>query len=66
MAMFKIYTDAKGEYRWRLQADNYRIVADSGEGYKNKEDCKAGIDIVKTQAPTATVFDETAVAAKRY
>jgi uncharacterized protein len=66
MATFKIYKDAKGEFRWRLLADNYKIVADSAEGYTNKKDCEDGIAIVKKQAPAATVEDETAVAAKRY
>lgn len=32
-----LYRDAKGEYRWRAQAWNWRIVADSGEGYKQRE-----------------------------
>ena len=29
------YQNAKGEWRWRLQAANGRIVADSGESYTN-------------------------------
>jgi uncharacterized protein YegP (UPF0339 family) len=66
MAKFQIYTDAKGEYRWRFRANNNKIVADSAEGYVNKSDCKDGIEIVKNQAATATLDDETAVAAKRY
>ena len=66
MAQFQIYKDAKNEYRWRLKADNYKIVADSAEGYTTKQSCEAGIEIVKKQAPTATVDNQTAVAAKRY
>lgn len=42
---FEIYQDAAGEWRWRLQAANNRIIANSGDGYKNKNDC---IDIVVT------------------
>jgi uncharacterized protein YegP (UPF0339 family) len=64
MATFKIYKDTKGEYRWRFRADNNKIVADSAEGYNNKADCEHGIDLVKKQAPTATVTDETAATAK--
>jgi uncharacterized protein YegP (UPF0339 family) len=41
------YKDNKGEWRWRLKASNGRILADSAEGYKNKEDCLTDIDIVK-------------------
>jgi len=37
--VFHVYVDAKGEYRWRLWAKNGRIVADSGEGYKQKRNC---------------------------
>jgi uncharacterized protein YegP (UPF0339 family) len=66
MAKFHIYKDAKNEYRWRFRADNGKIVADSAEGYTTKQACENGIEIVKKQAPTATVEDETAVAAKRY
>lgn len=60
MASFNIYKDAKGEYRWRFRADNYKIIADSGEGYKNKSDCEHGIELVQKESPTATVTDDTA------
>jgi uncharacterized protein len=55
MAKFYIYKDAKGEYRWRLRANNGRIVADSGEGYTKKDKCEHGIELVKEQSPTAPV-----------
>jgi uncharacterized protein YegP (UPF0339 family) len=41
------YEDTKGEWRWRLKAKNGEIIADSGEGYKDKSDCLAGITLVK-------------------
>lgn len=44
---FLIYLDEKKEFRWRYQASNTKIIADSGEGYKNKVDCQRGIDLVK-------------------
>ena len=59
MARFSIYKDAKGEFRWRLSADNSKILADSGEGYKNKSDCKNGIEIVKNESSNAPVNDLT-------
>lgn len=37
---FQIYTDKKGEFRWRLKADNGRILADSGEGYSTKSNAE--------------------------
>lgn len=66
MAKFQIYKDARSEYRWRFLANNGKIVADSAEGYVTKQGCEDGIEIVKTQAATATIDDQTAVAAKRY
>jgi uncharacterized protein YegP (UPF0339 family) len=39
--------DARGERRWRLRADNNKIIATSGEGYNNKQDCLYGIQLVK-------------------
>ena len=60
MAKFQVYKDEAGEYRWRLRASgNYEIIADSAEGYKSKKDCEHGLDLVKTQAPTAVVEDQT-------
>lgn len=33
------YVDGAGEWRWKALAGNNRIVADSGEGYENLNDC---------------------------
>ncbi len=52
---FRVYPDAKSEWRWNLVADNGRKIADSGEGYKQRQDCLDAIDLVKTQAPTAAI-----------
>jgi uncharacterized protein len=46
------YKDAKGEWRWYLRAANYKRIADSGEGYKNKQDCLDAIDLVKGSKDT--------------
>ncbi len=43
---FQLYQDKKDEWRWRLRAANGKIIA-SGEGYKNKMDAVAAIDLVK-------------------
>ena len=32
----EVYSDEAGEYRWRAIAENGKIVAESGEGYKNR------------------------------
>jgi uncharacterized protein YegP (UPF0339 family) len=49
------YQDAKGEWRWRLVAANGRIIADSGEGYKDDHDCLEDIDRVKKSANAPVV-----------
>ena len=59
MTKFQIYQDRKGEYRWRLRARNGEIIADSNEGYSSKASCEHGIDLVKEQAASAEVEDQT-------
>ena len=57
---FVVYRDRRQEYRWRFVAPNGRTIADSGEGYNNKSDCLAGIQILKEHAASAPVEDTTA------
>jgi len=61
MAEFEIYEDQNnpGEFRWRLRANNNEIIADSGESYRDKDDCEHGIELVQTQSPSATLQDLT-------
>ena len=58
-AEFEFYKDNAGEFRWRLQAENNEIIADSAEGYVNKADCEHGIQLVRTLAPTVPLNDLT-------
>lgn len=38
----ELYRDAADEWRWRAISTNHvDVVATSGEGYKNREDCRA-------------------------
>ena len=55
MAEFELYKDRAGEWRWRFRANNGKIIADSGEGYKNKQDCEHGIELIKEQTPDANI-----------
>ena len=48
MAMFQIYEDKKGEWRWRLRANNNEIIATSGEGYVKKASCLHGVELLQT------------------
>lgn len=53
---YTIYKGSQGYWRWRLQAANNRIIADSGEGYANKQDCLDGIELVKSSG-NAPVYE---------
>lgn len=59
MATFEIRKDNAGEYRWHLEANNHKIIADSGEGYKTKDGCKRAIQTVKDDVAAAPVVDKT-------
>lgn len=50
---YYMFRDRQGLWRWNLQAPNNRKIADSAESYHNKQDCLAGINLVKgsSQAP---------------
>ena len=61
---FLIYRDGTGDFRWRLQASNAKIIADSGEGYRNLADCEHGISLVQASANNA-IWEEENVAASR-
>jgi len=52
---FEVYQDKAGKWRWRFRASNSKIIADSGEGYKDKNDCLHGIDLVKKESPNANI-----------
>ncbi|MBQ9468575.1 MAG: YegP family protein [Clostridia bacterium] len=51
---FEVYTDKKGEFRFRLKARNGETIATS-EGYVTKQSCFNGIESVKKNAPEAEV-----------
>ena len=54
---FEIYTDKKGETRFRLKARNGQIIA-TGEGYKTKKACLNGVESIRKNAPDADVVME--------
>jgi uncharacterized protein YegP (UPF0339 family) len=58
-AKFILYKDNKGEFRWRLRHENGNIIADSGEGYVNKDDALNGIQSVRENSQTAILEDAT-------
>jgi uncharacterized protein YegP (UPF0339 family) len=56
-ATFELYRDAEAQWRWRLVHDNGNILADSGEGYTSKQNCRSGLESVKHNAPGADVVE---------
>lgn len=52
-AVFELYEDRGGEFRWRLRHRNGNILADSGEGYADRSGARDGIDSVKRGSPDA-------------
>jgi uncharacterized protein YegP (UPF0339 family) len=54
---FQIFKSlANSEYYYRLRAKNGEIIL-SGEGYKTKQSCQAGIASVKQNAPYDNRYD---------
>ncbi|MFK4729294.1 YegP family protein [Agromyces mediolanus] len=53
---FELYTDARGEWRFRLKAGNGETIAVS-EGYSSKSAAQNGIESVKKNAPDAPVVE---------
>lgn len=45
---FVIYPDQRGLWRWRIIAANNRIVADSGEGYANKQNAERAVQMIQS------------------
>ena len=54
-ATFEVYKDKGGEFRWRLRMQNTKVIATSGEGYKEKESCLKAIESLKQAAADAPV-----------
>ena len=55
---FVLKKGATGKYHFNLEAGNGQVIATS-ESYESKRAAEHGIESVRTNAPTATVEDET-------
>lgn len=51
---FEVYSDAKGEIRFRMKARNGQTVI-VGEGYKAKAGCLKGVESIRRNAPDADI-----------
>ncbi len=54
---FEIYKDNKGNYRWRLLAQNGESVASSGEGFSEKRTAMSAVKKLKDWANTENILD---------
>jgi uncharacterized protein YegP (UPF0339 family) len=59
MAAFEIFRDGSSDFRWRLRANNHRVIADSAEGYRNRADCERGIALVREATTPEFYQDKT-------
>ena len=55
---FEVYTDKKGETRFRFKASNGEVMFGS-EGYKAKASAMKAIESIQKNAPSADVDDQT-------
>ena len=63
--VFEVYTDAKGEQRFRLKAPNGETILAS-EGYTTKEACMNGINSVKENSTLDERFESYEDAAGKH
>lgn len=56
---FHLYKDNAGEFRWYFEASNGRKIADSGEGYKSKQHCIDGMQIIAATNGNTPFYDHT-------
>ncbi|MQA26770.1 MAG: DUF1508 domain-containing protein [Micromonosporaceae bacterium] len=54
---FELYTDARGQFRFRLKAGNGEVIA-QGQAYTSKKGALNGIESVKRSAADATLDDQ--------
>ena len=55
LARFAYYQDHAGEWRWHLKGPDNKIIADSGQGYREERDCIRSINLVKLYALHADI-----------
>lgn len=55
---YHVYKDRSSQYRWRF-AQSGRVLADSGEGYYNKQDCLNAMATVMATTTSTAWYDHT-------
>src|SRR3954469_9687420 len=59
-ATFEVYKDKAGEFRWRLRAQNTKVLATSSEGYSEQRRCLSGVESRKREVADARVVEQQA------
>ena len=52
-------SENNNQWYWHLRADNHQIIASGAEGYVSKQGATDGIALVKKNAATARVYDDS-------
>jgi uncharacterized protein YegP (UPF0339 family) len=60
-AVFEVYKDTQGKYRFRLKDDEGTLLAMSVRGYETKADCQKIIAAIRTDAAKAKLEDADTV-----
>jgi uncharacterized protein YegP (UPF0339 family) len=53
---FVIYEDLDSEYRWAFCSKTGEVVA-SGDSYRSKDDCRRGVELLKSEASQAEIIE---------
>ena len=59
IAKFIIYRDVSGQYRWRLEANNSKIIAVCGESFVSKQWALQSVALVRRLSQIALIVDRT-------
>lgn len=54
----EVYRDSRGDWRWRLRADNGRVIAVPGQGYSRRIDMMESMALALGGSVTETASSE--------
>lgn len=55
----EVYTDKKGEFRWKLKSANHKILAEGGEGFKTRQGLEKSLNNIRDIFEFAGIDDRT-------
>jgi uncharacterized protein len=63
--VFEVYKDKGGEFRYRIVDETGANLGGSGKGYDKKEDLLKVVNVIKKEAASAKIDDQTLDAKKK-